>query len=72
MSDTEGLSVEDVLSAAGYCSMKLRRIDTLKVDENGCMICPVLRVDGADLKTFMAFLKIDCHDFIPLGIYVQI
>lgn len=76
VSDTDNLPVEDMLSAASYCSLKLRRIDTISTcaDKDGVknIICPVFRADGADLKTFLAFLKIDCPDFIPLGIYVQI
>lgn len=76
VSDTENLPIEDMLSAASFCSLKLRRIDTINThavkDVAKNIICPVFRADGADLKTFLAFLKIDCPDFIPLGIYVQI
>lgn len=76
MSDTDNLPIEDMLSASSYCSMKLRRIDTLSSRIHGNhskdLICSVFRVDGSDVKTFLAFLKIDCPDFVPLGIYVQI
>ncbi len=68
--------LEDLLCAADFCSLKLRRIDTLnmKKDSNGkeTYICPVFRADGADMTTFLSYLAIDCPDFIPIGIYTQI
>ncbi len=69
-------SVTDVLSASEFCSMKLRRIDTLNVSgaksAKAPLICPIFRVDSADLNTFLTFMAIDCPTFKPLGIYTQI
>ncbi len=68
--------LDDLLSATSFCRLKLRRIDTLNMrDDDGtksAYTCPVLRTDGADIKTFLAFLAIDCPGFIPLGLYIQI
>lgn len=72
----DSISLEDILCAADFCSLKLRRIDTMNISaeksskEN--LMCPVFRADGSDLQTFLAFLAIDCPDFIPIGIYMQI
>ena len=69
-------STVDILSAAQFCSMKLRRIDTLSNSSvrssKSPLICPVLRVDSADLNTFLTFMAIDCPSFKLLGIYTQI
>ena len=69
-------TITDILSAADYCSMKLRRIDTLNFisekSQKNPLICPVFRIDGSDFLTFMTFLSIDCPDFYNIGIYKQI
>lgn len=69
-------SLSDILLASEHCSMKLRRIDTLSPasarTQKSPLICPVFRVDSADLNTFMTFLAIDCPGYKPLGIYTQI
>ena len=72
----ENVSIEELLCASSFCSLKLRRIDTLnfQTDKSGrypC-VCPVFRVDGSDMVTFLSFLAIDCPDFIPIGLYMQI
>ena len=76
LTENDSLSLADILSAAEFCSMKLKRIDTLNTtqDKNsiGVKICPVFRVDGADLQTFLAYLNIDCPDVEFLGLYTQI
>ena len=72
----DSISLEDLLCAADFCSLKLRRIDTMNVRADKStkdnLMCPVFRADGSDLQTFLAFLAIDCPDFIPIGIYMQI
>ena len=68
-------SITDVLSASEFCSMKLRRIETLNILPNKNktpLICPVFRVDTADINTFLTFMAIDCPSFKILGIYTQI
>ena len=74
--ENDNISLEDLLCAAGFCSLKLRRIDTMNVhtekNTKSDFICPVFRADGSDLQTFLSFLVIDCPDFIPIGIYMQI
>ena len=75
--DSDGYpSVSDILLAAEHCSMKLRRIDTLSPASSRTqktpLICPVFRVESADLNTFLTFLSIDCPGFKSLGIYTQI
>ena len=69
-------SFEDLISAANFCSMKLRRVDTLSIyaekNSKSFYVCPVFRSDGSDIQTFLAFLTIDCPDFIPVGLYMQI
>lgn len=73
---SENDSISDILIAAEFCGLKLRRIDTLNVslDKNskGAYICPEFRVDGSDLQTFLAFLAIDISGIIPVGLYMQI
>ncbi len=69
-------SAADVLSAAEFCSMRLRRIDTLGIlsakSAKIPTLCPIFRVDIADINTFLTFMAIDCPTFKPLGIYTQI
>ncbi len=68
-------SLTDVLSASEFCSMRLRRIDTLSILQNKNktpLICPIFRVDTADLNTFLTFMTIDCPTLKILGIYTQI
>lgn len=76
MRENEAPSLDEVLSSASFCSFKLRRIDTLNVfhskNSSGTEICPVFRVDGADLQPFLAYLAIDCPDIKVLGIYTQV
>ena len=76
VSDPDNFSLSDLLSAAEFCGLKLRRIDTLNVSigrsvKSSC-VCPEFRVDGSDLQTFMAFLSIDVSGVIPIGLYCQI
>ena len=74
--ENDSMELEDLLCASSFCSMKLRRIDTLNVhglkSGSESYVCPVFRVDGSDMQTFLAFLAIDCPDFVPIGIYMQI
>lgn len=76
MTETDTISLEDLLCAANFCSLKLCRIDTLNVHlsvkSTGAYVCPVFRADGSDLQTFLMFLAIDCPDYIPVGLYMQI
>jgi hypothetical protein len=76
MTGNDALSLEDLLCAADFCSLKLRRIDTLSINKErnseNAYICPVFRVDGSDMQTFLSFLAIDCPDFVPIGLYIQI
>ncbi len=76
LAGNDNVSLEELLSAASFCSLKLRRIDTLNVHSEKSIknnyICPVFRCDGSDMQTFLSFLIIDCPDFIPIGLYMQI
>lgn len=76
VSANDNIPMDNLLCAASFCSMKLRRIDTLKIsaekNSENSFICPIFRVDGSDLHTFLAFLAIDCSDFVPIGLYMQI
>ncbi|MBQ8408716.1 MAG: hypothetical protein IJY39_07610 [Clostridia bacterium] len=76
VTENENTSLEELLCAASFCSLKLRRIDTLNVHKEksfgNAYICPVFRADGSDLQTFFAYLVIDCPEFIPIGLYMQI
>ena len=76
ISSNDNVRLDDILCAADFCSLKLRRIDTLnmRADRTNKEIyfCPIFRVDGADMQTFLSFLAIDCTDFIPIGLYTQI
>lgn len=69
-------TLTDILCAADYCSLKLRRIDTLNFGTDkpskDPVICPIFRIDGADINTFLTFLSIDCPKCYPIGIYKQI
>ena len=76
MTGSETVSIEELLCASSFCSLKLRRIDTFnfhpeKIGNHPC-VCPIFRVDGSDMVTFLSFLVIDCPDFIPIGLYMQI
>ena len=76
ISSNDNVKLEDILCAAEFCSFKLRRIDTLNMNANGkdkeIYFCPIFRVDGSYMQTFLSFLAIDCPDFIPIGLYTQI
>lgn len=77
ITETDTVSLEELLCAASFCSLKLCRIDTLSTHSSaskgaGAFLCPVFRADGADLYTFLMFLAIDCPDYIPVGLYMQI
>lgn len=76
LTDNDNVSLEELLCAAGFCSLKLCRIDTLNVRTDrsgkGKCVCPVFRCDGSDMQTFLSFLAIDCPDIIPVGLYMQI
>lgn len=76
VADNENMSLMDLLTAADFCELKLRRIDTLNVHidkgTKSSYLCPVFRVDCADLQTFLAFMAIDVSGFIPIGLYMQI
>ena len=76
IAENDTVSLEDLLCAANFCSLKLCRIDTLNthssVKDSGAYLCPVFRVDGAALQAFLMFLAIDCPDYIPVGLYMQI
>ncbi len=72
----DNTELEEILCAADFCSLRLRRIDTLNMqsdkNEKTTYFCPVFKADGADMTTFLSYLSIDCPDFIPIGIYTQI
>jgi prephenate dehydratase len=74
--DFDNVSVSEILLAADFCSLKLQRIDTLELSEfsdgSTLPVSFVFRIDEADMMTFLSFLKIDCPDYISLGIYTQI
>lgn len=76
LTEADAVSLEALLCAANFCSLKLCRIDTLNVNSSakrkGAYVCPVFRVDSSDLHTFLMFLAIDCPDYIPVGLYTQI
>ena len=72
----ESPSLEELLCAASFCSLKLVRVDTLSVsgDKNvkNNLICPVFKTEGGDVKTFFAYLTIDCPEAILLGSYMKL
>ena len=74
--ESDNLPLGDMLCAAEFCSLKLRRIDTLNIIrgniEPNTYLCPVFSADDSDMQTFLSFLVIDCPEFIPLGLYIQI
>ena len=76
VSENDNGLLSDILIAAEFCGLKLRRIDTLNVslDNNskGAYVCPEFRVDGSDIQTFLAFLAIDISGIVPVGLYMQI
>ena len=63
----ESVSIADILAASEFCSMKLRRIDTV----NG-RVCVNLKIDKSDMETFMTYIATECPSITPLGIYKQI
>ena len=76
MTETDNFSLSDLLFAAEFCGLKLRRIDTLNVSigkgVKSSYVCPEFRVDGSDIHTFLAFLAIDISGIVPIGLYCQI
>ena len=63
----ESASISDILAAAEFCRMKLRRIDTV----NG-RVCINLKIDKSDMETFMTYIATECPTITPLGIYKQV
>ena len=76
LNNSEVIVLDEILSAANFCSLKLRRIDTLNIlnakGVRGSDISIIFRIDGSDFKTFFAYLSIDCPDVNILGIYSQV
>ncbi len=65
--DPKDMPLADILCACEFCNMKLRRIDTV----NG-LVCVDLKIDKADVETFMTYIATECQGVIPLGMYKQI
>ncbi len=74
--DTDALSLNDMLISAEMCSLRLRRIDTLSIVSKdkveSLYFCPVFKINEGDIQTFISFLTVDCPNFIPVGLYLQI
>ena len=66
--DTDNLSVKDVISAAECCGLAVYSVDTLFYDGNKTMNI-VFESNGADIRTFLTFLSIDCPDHALIGLY---
>lgn len=68
--------LEDILIAAEFCSLKLCRMDTLNLhtenNESDIYFCLAFNADGADMQTFVSYLKVDCPELEPIGFYNQI
>ena len=76
VSNTSNVKLEDILTAADFCLLKLYRMDTLnlRVDNNQSDVYFSLgfKADGADMHTFVSYLAIDCPDILPIGFFNQI
>ena len=76
MHDFDNVSPSEILIAADFCSFKLHRIDSLELSNHSTVDCMpvsfVFNIDNADMTTFLSFLKTDCPDYTPVGIYTQI
>ena len=76
--DSESLSLCDVLSAAHACSLRLIRTDCLPRTDDEIMVGAsypfILSFDATsgDLRTFLVFLAADPSLCLPLGIYRHI
>ena len=67
-SDTDNLSIKDIISAAEFCGLNVCSIDTLfSGDEKNVNI--VFESNGADIKTFATYLSVDCPDHTVMGYY---
>ena len=66
--DTDNLAVKDVILAAEYCNLNVYSIDTLFID-NSKSVNIVFESNGADTRTFLTYLTIDCPDHMVLGHY---
>ncbi|MBE6547504.1 MAG: hypothetical protein E7667_01305 [Ruminococcaceae bacterium] len=60
-------SLSDIMTAFKFCLIDVKRIDTI----NGS-ICLTLKIDKADLETFVTYCAIECPHIHWLGIYKQI
>ncbi len=72
-SDTDNISLSDIILAASFFGLELESADTLILNGNDKKIfCMVLRSKNADIKTFLTYLSVDCPDMIFLGYYQRI
>lgn len=68
--DTDNLPIRHLISAAEYCGFSVSGINTLIYGGTaGGSINVVLSANGADIKTFLNFLSVDCPDHTVLGYY---
>jgi len=64
-------SLAEILSAADFCSMELYRIDSLPLSNHSgeYTLCPIFRLNGSDLDSFLLFMSLDFPRFTPIGIF---
>ena len=76
LSSAANVRLDDILTTAEFCSLKLCRMDTLNLradnSQSDVYFCLGFKVDGADMHTFVSYLAIDCPELIPIGFYNQI
>jgi len=71
LSLNDDLSLSDIIRAAEYTGMKLRKIDSIPVSysDGGYAYDIVFSVGDADLECFLCFLMLEAPQFIPVGTY---
>ena len=68
-SDTENMSMRDLLSVADYLGFEMYSVDTLLESDSGKRFNLVFIDRGADLRTFLTYMSVDCPDHAVIGYY---
>ncbi len=66
--DTDNLSIKDIISAAEFCGLNVYSIDTL-FSGGEKTVNIVFESNGAEIKTFLIYLSVDCPDHTVIGYY---
>lgn len=66
------LSITELMIAADFCGMTLRRMDTIPLMDGACPLCGVWDASGADdvgYRAFLGYVSLEASDDVVLGQY---